>query len=159
MEYIDDTQDDTPDFARSDDLLLYLAKKNVQEKRNLTRHIIAYALAWPMIAMFYEAIISNTRHPQYWLMRNALRSLDNAANFLPVARAEDIEQSILAFYNSLMHPLFYLIIGFMIAWSVWIIARVIKRVTMLKGRRVSKAKPDPVQVEYQRLKDMGAVKF
>ncbi|MCL2405302.1 MAG: hypothetical protein FWC92_07125 [Defluviitaleaceae bacterium] len=155
-EYLGDALDDTPGPSASNDLLLYLAKKNVREKRNLIKHILAYIAAWPVISVFYHLIIHGARHPAYWQMRRAIQALDQlnvAAN--PRSRVED---AIMSLYNGLMHPMMYLIFGFMVAWGIFIIARIVNRViASYRVGRVKKAKRDPVQIEFQRLKDMSTM--
>ena len=47
----------------SDDLLLYLAKKNVAEKRSLVRHAIAYALA--LVILFTTSAVHHTSDMQF----------------------------------------------------------------------------------------------
>ena len=158
----DDDLEDTAGFMGSDDLLLYLAKKNVREKRNLIKHIIAYICAWPAIIIFYETIISNTRHRPDWRLDGIMWQLDGLRQYVPYESmwmVTDVEWTMRSIVQNITHPLMFGIIGFMVAWGGWILSRVVKRVIMLRTARDGRVKPDPVQKEYQRLKDINAVKY
>jgi len=150
-------------FAGSDELLMYIAKKNVKEKKNLIKHIIAYILSWPIIVVFYEAVISNTNHPSAESWNRATRAVEaariqnlNATAHLSIS---DAQRAMQAHLNSLTHPIMYIIIGVMIAWGVMILASIVKRIIAYRIQRVSKAKRDPVQMEYQRLKGLSTNKI
>ena len=159
-EYLDDDMDETPGPSGSDDLLLYLAKKNVREKRNLIKHIVVYIAALPLIAAFYEAIISNTRHPLSWQWENRLWPLNEIRGYVPYESMwvlYDVEWAFQSAASILTHPIMYIIAGFMVAWGLWIITRVVNRAIMHRAR-VHRAKFDPVQLEYQRLKNISSMK-
>jgi len=142
----------------SNDLLLYLAKKNVREKRNLVRHVLAYIAVWPVIMMFYIGFLANTRHPFYHWLIEANRLLGEFSTFRTLSwHSYDAIWAVNNLAYSHTHPLWYVILGVMLAWGVWIAARVVKRVANSRRHaRFKKARPDPVQLEYQRLKDMAA---
>jgi len=156
VDYLDNDLDEILDIG-NDDLLLYQAKKNVREKRSLIKHAIAYIATWPIIAIFYSEIVSRTRHPSYARMQEAIHSLDEIRRSLPhfnLFAVDEAERQMMNIINSLTHPLMYMIIGVMVAWGAWIIARVIMRITA--NRTIAqRAKSDPVQMEYQRLKSMN----
>ena len=162
-DYLDDVFDDSPPPAGSDDLLLYLARKNVQEKRNLTRHVIAYILAWPVVAIIYAAVFENTRHPAYWRWRsNFIWALEDIRSYLPEESswlADNVYRNMSSIVRNLTHPAWHYIICAMLIWGGWITCQAIKRSTRLRAGRTGRVKPDPVQQEYQRLKDMAGVKY
>jgi len=163
--YPKDDRDGALVLSGSDDLLLYRAKKNVSEKRNLVKHVVAYIAIWPVILLFYAAILSRITHPAHAQVWDAIAALDDIRQYVPLGAMWSIytaERHVHGIVNSLTHPFMYVIIGFMIAWAAWIIARVIKRIVtriIISRTFVRKAKPDPVQMEYQRLKDMSAMKY
>jgi len=163
-EYLgDDDMDESPAGSRSDDLLLYLAKRNVREKRNLTKHFVAFIAAWPAIIIFYEVIASNVQRRRlhsWW--DSAEWHLDIIRNYVPeesIWAVDSLYFTGRSLINSLTHPIMYGIIGIMIAWGVWIFVRCVNWAIANDRGRAGKTKPDPVQVEYRRLKDMGAGKF
>lgn len=158
----DDDLEDTTGFTGSDDLLLYLAKKNVREKRNLLKHIVAFIAAWPMIIIFYDVVLSNVRHRSHWRLDSIMWQLGGIRQYLPDESEwviNDIEWSVRSIVYNITHPLVFGIIGFMVAWGAWILLRCVKRVIMLRTTRDGRVKPDPVQKEYQRLKSASAVKY
>jgi len=161
-EYLDDDiLGETDGASKSDDLLLYLARKNVREKRSLAKHFVAFIAALPTIVILYEVISRNLRHPAYYMWNNLYPDVDTTvwrfsygntwAIMDMYAEGQDI-------FHSLTHPIMYGIIGIMIAWGVWIFVRCVNAITNNRGYK-GKTKPDPVQVEYQRLKSMGVEKF
>lgn len=159
--YLDEDLDETIGVTGSDELLLYLARKNVREKRNLLRHVLAYIATWPMIGIFYAAIIESTRHPSYWRLRQLGWQVENLREYVPIESQwilSDIYSWGQRTIDSLLHPIMLIIFGIMIAWGAWILYRVVKRRTATSRVRVRKLKPDPVQLEYQRLKDMNALR-
>ena len=157
-EYLDDDMEETTGFMGSDDLLLYLAKKSVREKRNLIKHVLAYLATWPVIIIFYEIVISNTRHPQHWQIGSINWQLDYIRHYMPYESlwaVNDIEWTMRSFSYSLTHPVMFVIIGAMVAWGGWILTRAVNRVITNYRGRAGRDKPDPVQLEYQRLKSIA----
>jgi len=158
----DDDADEDVNTPASDDLLLYLAKRHVREKKSLTRHFGAFVVAWPVVGLFYSAIIHNTTHPQAWRMREIGRQLATVRQQVGTVhwwRVDEVERSVQAIFDSLVHPIMYVIFGVMIAWGVWILTRCVIWAKKNKRGRGRKVKPDPVQVEFQRLKGLGAKEF
>jgi len=157
-EYLDDL-DKPPMPTGSNDLLLYLAKKNVRDKRKLLKHFLAYIAAWPVIAIFYGAVVNYTAHSTRMRWNNVMRTFEDARIYLPPWRADNLERQMQTYFNNLTHPIMYIIIGVMIAWGVWILVRTVNHYSAARSRRLLKSKPDPVQVEYQRLKDMSGLRI
>ena len=159
-EFLDDSFDESPGLSGSDDLLLYLARKNVKEKRNLNKHVGAYILAWPVVAIIYYAVFTNTRHSAYWQWRNNFPwALDELRFYLPEEGAwlaDHLYWSMLPLVRDLNHPAWYFLVSAMLAWGIWIVASEVKRATRLRSSQMGKAKLDPVQLEYKRLKDMSS---
>ena len=162
-----------PAAAASNDLLMYLAKQNVAQKKTLVRHIIAYILALPLFhIVFYrfvpqyvtayaqappgQMIIRNVREwPQYFIMpwhANDFVVADVGVSYNVVMAHQQAATSIAGHNN-----LWYFVLGIMAAWGIWIAALGIKiAYRHLKNRAPRPAKPDPVAMEYQRLRSMAA---
>ena len=162
-EYHDNDEiDEIPMSKASDDLLLYLAKRHVREKKNLTRHFIAFIIACIVVPLFYVAIIESTPHPQAWRMIETNRQINtlrsNTRN-IDLWRVDALERSVQAIFDNLVHPIMYVIVGVMVAWGVWVFVRYVSWAGKNKRGRNRKSKPDPVQVEFQRLKGLGVEKF
>ena len=49
-----------------DALLMYLAKQNVQERRSLVLHTLAFFAAWPGLLIFWAAFVDWRRTPVLW---------------------------------------------------------------------------------------------
>ena len=163
-EYLNDDidMDEPPSPTVSDDLLLYLAKKNVREKRNLSKHAVAFIAAWPLIGIFYAAVIEGARHPQHRRLGTLRWQVDTLREYVSVDGMwilDDVSrwgQSL--FEHHLTHPIMFMIFGAMIAWGAWIVTRAVKMRAATRHSHKRRYKPDPVQMEYQRLKDISALK-
>jgi len=184
----------------SNDLLLYLAKQNVAEKKSLFRHIIAFIAAWPVIHVLGQlfsrggvrlsagdhTMASQTVHEVMYNMGQnmprAHRMIEASRNnpsffFNPASNTAyvwnnsewiniwenmgaSIEQLVYEFMPA--HEIigvasvtrtnfwWHFALGIMVAWGIFIAARGIK---VLRRHRSNRApKPDPVEMEYQRLK-------
>jgi len=159
-EYLDDDMEYEAELTQSDDLLLYLAKQNVKQKRRLIKHVIAYIVSWPLVSLFYEAILVNTAHSSYPQWRRIMQQFDRVRWYLSTnQQVANLEAELTRFFNNLNHPIIYVVIGAMIAWGVWIFASAVKWFAVRRRRNLYKTKADPVQREYQRLKDRAAMKF
>ncbi len=54
-------------------------------------------------------------------------------------------------------PMWFFLMGIMFLWGAWIVFGVtVQAIRRFKARRVRKYKPDPVELEYRRLKDMSS---
>jgi len=163
----------------SNDLLLYVAKKNVAEKRSLIKHLIAYILAWPLIHLLTNmigvsyassvAVASESVDATEMFMRggmtyhfrlpwgeyvniNATNGVWASIEDMLVAHAIDwAPMSSTAVSTITRNDLWWhFALGVMVTWSVWIVMRSIK---ILRRRFKSSApKIDPVALEYERLR-------
>jgi len=170
-----------PPMEESNELLLYLAKKNVAEKKSLFRHVIAYILAWPVLhiafRLFREGYRGNlssfTSHRVVEFVPHGEWFTDNiftfhSANPHVVEGSEAVSQIIAhhfdpvaqVFYQAAYRPdlLWHFALGMLAAWGIWIAVRGIK---VLRRHMHTMAprlpKPDPVALEYQRLMSSQAV--
>ena len=103
------------EFTLDDNLLKYLARKNVQDRRNLIRHIVAFFVA---LLIFYIFVGSST----YWVRVEA----NAAINLLYRVMITQHD------YRKVHH--------------------------MFRLRNPKIPKPDPVAIEYARLKSMASEK-
>ena len=65
-------------LEEADALLLYRAKQNVGDKKNLVKHVVAYIVAWPILGLLFVGIISEMRPYtwSWWRIRDALVSIE-----------------------------------------------------------------------------------
>jgi hypothetical protein len=153
-------------LSRDDDLLMYMAKRNVMEKRGLFGHIIAYIVAWPALFILYFGLLQNVIVSHPLANANDIEGyLDNYTQlFVPAERSREafeyLDNSVMIYlrwisaYNP--HHLWYVILGALSAWGVWIIRRAVKyTVRLLRERERKSSKPDPIVLEYMRLKKMA----
>ena len=150
----------TPD---SDALLLYKAKQNVKNRRNLLKHILAFIAAWPILGIFYASTISNMIHPRWWNMSHRLQELYNLSHYLPEEHywiLNDLIHNVSWYFRNGHTPgIWFMLMGAMLAWGGWIAVRFIKTAVLplakkLRSNVIRKVKPDPVMQEYNRLKSM-----
>ena len=160
--------------------LMYLAQKNVAEKKNLIRNIIAYILAWPLLYTLYSRFMygafrassayepqvigfSNNAH-EFELVRpfriepygleNIIESFSGSirggVNFFVTTPGEAIAYPIEVLTTYNSAWLF--IVGVLTAWGAWILMRgfTIAR-RHLQNKPKRSSRPDPVVMEYQRL--------
>ena len=173
---------EAPSPASSNDLLMYLAKQNVAQKKSLIRHVVAYILVWLALFASFNAAIgffhagdtvayaNNTMQrtqrpmifssigevPQYhistWPMEFYINEFGVrvGANAQPQLWAVSNTGSI---YNA---QLWHFVLGIMTAWGVWIAVRGIKVARRyMKSKPAISPRPDPVAMEYQRLRSMS----
>lgn len=148
----------------ADTLLLYKAKQNVKDKKNLAKHALAYVAAWPLLGLFYAVFVEGMIHPRWWSINNSLRNLDELFSYIPDTYhwmlnnvMRDMEWQFTRHY---IPPAWYLILGAMLAWGGWIAIRYVKRIADPASNRfrkgfIKKEKPDPIMQEYNRLKDIA----
>lgn len=148
-----------------DSLLLYQAKLNVKEKKNTTMNVIAYIVSWIVVGLFFDSgVFANRVHPRWWWFSHNFTQLREFApdstvdNYWQFGEALHIIE--LYFLRGYTLPLFYVILGVMLAWGCWIGFRIVKYTAKplsmkIRAIFIKKAKPDPVIQEYNRLKNMA----
>ena len=135
----------------SDGLLMYLAKKNVQDKKILKRHALAFIVAVLILGMLY-GVNHSSHHPMHWRISDSMNGLHSAMQHIPedytwlVLNAVRTMESILFNHTP---PIWYMLAGALLLWGAWIVVRAAK----IFRRKKKSAKPDPVLLEYKRLKD------
>jgi len=147
-----------PDHMGSDEMLLYLAKKNVQDKKNLTKHIWAFIIAWPVLGVLLGSVINNIGHPLRWDINYSITNLHNLVSQLPEDyswNAQTAIRTLETLYRTYVPPVWYVIVGAMALWGAWIAVRVVKRANAKSNSGTTK--PDPVLLEYKRLKSMATI--
>jgi len=149
---------EAPRCAKSDDLLLYLAKKNVAERKNLIKQAVIYAIAWTVLLVVYAGFWDGADNYLSREGRNAINTLEVSMPFIPEAYVPNIEYAI-AVINTYTYmyqrPVGNYILGAMFAWGGWIVFHAIKRAAEnSRPKGAKRIKPDPVAVEYQRLKNI-----
>jgi len=135
----------------SDDLLMYLAKKNVREKRNLGWHALAFIIAFIVVGMLFGAN-TGSRHPMSGWARDAAWNLETTIPHIPenyAWPAYDAIQVIENIVHNYTPPILHMLSGALLLWGAWIIVCAAK----IFRRKNKSAKPDPVLLEYKRLKD------
>ena len=151
-------------MPHTDDLLLYKAKQNVKNRRNLLKHILAFVAAWPILLIFYASTISNMVHSRWWRISNQLQELYNISQYLPEEHyriINNLSHTVSGYFRTGHTPgIWYMMMGAMLAWGGWIAVRFIKIAILplakkLRKNVTKKAKPDPIIQEYNRLKSMA----
>jgi len=142
----------------SDELLMYKARQNVRNKKNLIKHFFAFMAAWPILAIVYGTLVQNATHPLTWRIQDTMRTMDLLVPHIP----EDywwVIDNTTWFLNGVIRnyvpSIWYVILGVMLAWGTWIALRVVKQIVIKLNTK--KAKQDPVMQEYKRLKNMDSV--
>ena len=149
----------------ADDFLLSQAKQNVEDRRNLKKHVVMFFAGWLVWTILLAAFFDDAKHPSFWQVSSALKdwqiSIAGNEAVLPVNTIQDLDSAFwLAEYHlgaGYTHPMFYVTLGVMIAWSGWIAFRISKYVSKrhhLNSRK--RHRPDPVIKEYNRLKSMAS---
>lgn len=154
------------DATDDDAVLMYQAKLNVKDKQNLKRHIIAFLIAIPVLAFVHLMFFDNhqlhnvrsNQHQQAVEILSAVHQLDTIvvgdARLLfhdMVFIVEDL------WYNNRVYRSradWGVLMGAMLFWGGWITFRIFKRIRpLIKIRRIPATKPDPVLLEFNRLKN------
>jgi hypothetical protein len=141
--------------TEADAVLLYQAKLNVKDKRNLVRHVIAYIAVWPVFALLYGvAFVTDAQALDY---EGWLHLMDFARDIIVIPHEYWQWYDMIYRMEQSRHlqtlPVWYFIMGMMAAWGGWIAFRIIKRIVKKKRTHTGKRiKPDPVMQEYNRLK-------
>lgn len=160
----------TPIDLAGDDLLMYQAKQNVKDKKNLKIHVILFLVVFPFIAG-----LNFTSTTSHGILHNEARNLqarayhaENQTNVLqeqiPEAAAHNIFTLIDAAHSASneMHHVastqgpsnaWYVVFGAYLAWGAWIAYRIVKIIVPNLSRKTGR-KLDPVVLEYNRLKSM-----
>lgn len=142
-----------PELVEPDALLLYKAKENVRNKRNLLKHFLAYIVAWPVLGIFYQTVISILPHPHWERIQRGVSTSNHweATNFI---------NNVSSYFTRLYTPPFwYVLMGVMLAWGCWIFYRLVKYYVPTMASKIRRVfikteKPDPVEAEYNRLKGL-----
>ena len=135
----------------SDDLLMYLAKKNVREKRNLGWHVLAFIIALIILGTLFGVNHTHS-HPMSSQIRGAINNVQSIQSYVPVDSLWHVGNAIGAMERvmfSHIPSVLYMLSGALILWGAWIVVRAAK----IFRRKKKSAKPDPVLLEYKRLKD------
>ena len=157
---------EAPCPAGSNDLLMYLAKKNVAQKKSLIRHIIAYILTLPVLYAISNralAVTATAAYPESFFGR----LYEHMQPYLFVRPSGFIvnEVAFFASNDAWYQPVavssgFYFMhfmLGIMAAWGVWIAVRGFKiAYRHLQNKTPRPRRPDPIALEYQRLMSMSA---
>jgi len=148
------------DYTEDDDLLMYIARKNVQDKRNLTRHLAGFIAA--SLALFILFGISASGSHRLARTAQWHRNTTDTIIMSPDFETFRYETEIWDIYHflhavtNLVHPIWVFTLGLMVAWGGWILTRLAKCVVgKLRKRDANRPKPDPVAVEYKRLKSLS----
>jgi len=139
-----------PEPEASNELLLYIAKKNVTEKRSFIRHLIAYILAWPVLhtivfrffhGMSRYSVQAEWGRASIHVVNDVFAGFSAPAHaFTPVA------------FIQRQNLMWHFALGAMAVWGVWILIRGFKVFRRyLQSRSPRPLKPDPIEKEYQRL--------
>jgi len=174
-----DSAGETPHSSGKNELLMYLAQKNVAQKKNLIKNIIAYVIAWTALHAFqFASPIRGGISRSYTAVEPHVVSISNdVIEFIRPFGVHsyglsDIIHGRVAFplgnvsffvtqNEAIAQPVETMIInnnpglfiaGIMAAWGAWILARgfvVVRRHIRNKPRKPSR--PDPIAAEYQRL--------
>jgi len=173
----------SPTVPDADALLLYQAKQNVKEKKNLAKHALAYIAAWPVLGILYATLVENAIHPRWWNIAQDIANLDTTVNNIIteyyimlenavadawVSSPSNLTWSIQRVTNEITWllrrhytpPIWYILMGVMLAWGGWVVVRCVKYSANPVSKRLRKGftkkdKPDPVMQEYNRLKGMA----
>jgi len=138
------------DPGEADVLLMYQAKQNVKDRKNLIRHVIAFLAAWPVLAIFHNS--ASGVHPRWW---DISQNLNHVIEFIPEEYAWVLNDIEWFFFSRYTPEIWYVFLGAVLAWGGWLALRIAKRVVK-RFRTSSKVKPDPVLQEYNRLKGMAS---
>ena len=161
------------------DLLRYIAKRNVSEKRSFFRHIAAYILAWPLL---YAIIFRFTRAQSDIQTEPELATLvihefgsvpRNSPNVFVLPQETQLWSNIACStsniasnevfmnfdYITTVHAntggqnvLWPFVFGVLVAWGVWIVVRGVKILRRyLHNRALRTPRLDPVEREIERL--------
>jgi len=149
---------------KTDALLLYQAKQNVKDKKNLIKHLVFYVVTWISLGFLFATVINNMTHPHYHSIRNNLNSLQEIA--APYISEDEVRWTVRWLADEVwwavnqylgpryMPNVWYVSLGVMLAWGGWIVVRIVRRgAKSIKAHSTKKGKPDPVMQEYNRLKN------
>ena len=144
-----------------DALLLYQAKQNVRDKKNLIRHTIAFAAVCLLLLVVYEEVVSDAIHPAWRAVDRTVQSLHDVLPYIPEDQWWPVNEAtwqLEASYTYNYVPnVWYVFVGALLAWGGWILFRFIKRAAFkFRAASARKSRPDPVLQEYRRLKNLAA---
>ena len=146
------------EFVEDDNLLKYLARKNVQDRKNLIKHVIAFCAA----LLVFNIMMGSTTYELATEARLAVNDL----NRVMITQTEEYgfelrhARRVLQSVYRMTNPVFVFFGGAMAAWGGWILFCVSVRVYKKFRMRILKIPmPDPVATEYARLKSMASAKL
>ena len=189
----------------SNEMLMYLARQNVAQKKNLIKHAVAYLLVWVILIAMPMGVVrpASMRSPfiqrvsgvsfaqnssdawawempalqepvlreiqQFRLRPNAAEIQAYVFNTVVENLADSLGNYIVVHSGTAQPPVsanwtmavstnnrWHFITGIMFAWGVWIAARgVMIARRHLKNKPTGLSRPDPVELEYQRLSAMA----
>jgi len=149
------------EVTEADSLLLYQARQNVKNKQNLIKHIVAYIITWPLLGIFYAAVLINTVSSFWWRASHIISSLEYVVLYVPEHHSHQVRDAIWFINRHFGHGyvpvIWYMIMGAMLAWSGYIIIRIIKYAARSRAKKRAmgkRAKPDPITREYNRLRSI-----
>ena len=158
--------------SQDDKLLMYLARKNVQDKKNFKRHVIALFAVLVLILTIYQSYYSNTSYSFNpgdrldVLLAAHRKTLENV--WATVEYSNELQWQVMSNHTDSFNELhdytrimkiqldiksrpddtIWVFISIaMVVWAFYILHRGIKIF-----KRDGTAKPDPVLTEYERLK-------
>lgn|GEM_PF-1030150 len=145
----------------ADSLLMYQAKQNVKDKKNLVKHVLAFIAAWPVLGIFYEAAIQDMVSPNWWRVSRAIQNISAHIANDYMMYVDELRWAVEWHFRRGYTPgIWYVLLGVMLAWGSWIAIRVLRRVSAPVARKMrsifsKKTKLDPVIEEYNRLKSLS----
>jgi hypothetical protein len=154
--------------SKPDKLLMYKAKQNVKDRRNLVKHILVFIAICPVLLIFYTGVVQSAMSNAYWDFISAIGILSSGIPYT----ADYINQIYdhllwlvdLHFFRGYTPGYWYVLMGIMLAWFGWIMQRIFRRVYkrvyrlvigIFRGGSAGKERPDPVMQEYKRLKGLA----
>ena len=149
------------DTEKTDAVLLYQAIQNVNEKKKLVRHMVAYVFAWIAMVLFESQIVQRINYSGWWNILDVIQNINQARPYIPEPYVWSVDWLVGTmdwyFRESYTHSIWYVLLGVMLAWGVWIAFCIIQRVSSpIKNKILAmytqKARPDPIMQEYNRLK-------
>ncbi|MCL1987930.1 MAG: hypothetical protein FWG64_08170 [Firmicutes bacterium] len=157
-----------PILSKTDNLIYQQAKKNLQTKANLLKLVALTLVLWISAQIMHDAIFSNMEHPNarnIESIRSSLQSIEHTiivyANFewIPPGDIEGFNLDIQSARSNLSTivrnytpPIFYVLIGILLAWTAFVVAQIAKYVQSRWGIFRAVKRQNVLMKEYKRLK-------
>ena len=71
------------DTEKTDAVLLYQAIQNVNEKKKLVRHMVAYVFAWIAMVLFESQIVQRINYSGWWNILDVIQNINQARPYIP----------------------------------------------------------------------------